>query len=270
MRHLSVVVALSALLLVACGDEEQPPASANEYGEAAPAAAPPPADPAAEAGNVEDDAEAEVDGEAVPYQCEDMRVMVRFAGDRAVVELPKEKLVLPVSRVASGARYASPEASFWSKGEGAVLTWNEQERKCLRIRAEARQALPPGPGVAISARGNEPGWTVQVAAGESPALTALLDYGQRRVEFDDATRFLDEDESYGVRAGNGERALELRIRDVRCQDSMSGQYFAAYAELLVGEARYFGCATVMDPHAAPDDSGASAPEASTEPSPDEG
>jgi uncharacterized membrane protein len=198
-------------------------------------------------GTLEDIAEANSE---YRWQCGEMIVSTRLAEGRLELDRPGTRHVLEAQNVASGASHADGNGNaFWSKGDEATLALaGEEPRGCTRTERgspwdEARER-----GVALRAGGNEPGWVVEVDPGERPAMRAVLDYGERRLEVP-AARPLPAHDSvagFGGEASDG-TPVELRIRHVPCRDDMSGHPFPSTAELMVATRVYRGCAAYLVP-----------------------
>jgi uncharacterized lipoprotein YbaY/uncharacterized membrane protein len=182
------------------------------------------------------------------WQCGEMIVATRFAGDRAEVRIPGTTLRLQQQASASGAKYGDTDGSaFWMKGDSAMFTLqDEQARDCTRTERRSPWDDARARGVALRAVGNEPGWFAEVDRGETPRLRAELDYGGRKVEVASAQPLMQGDAT-GFRGTTTDGdALELRIRRVRCHDDMSGHPYPASAELIIGGSSYRGCAAFLD------------------------
>ena len=186
------------------------------------------------------------------WQCGEMIVATRFAGDDAEVRIPGTTLRLRQQPSGSGAKYGDADGNtFWMKGDRATFTLqgegaSQVRRDCTRTDRTSPWDDARARGVALRAVGNEPGWVVEVDRGEVPRLRAELDYGERRIEVAGAQP-LTQGDATGFRGTTSDgEPLELRIRRVRCHDGMSGHPFPASAELVVGDRTYRGCAAFLD------------------------
>ncbi len=192
-------------------------------------------------------------GDETRWQCGEMIVATRFAGDHAEVRIPGITLQLQQQESASGAKYGDADGNaFWMKGDSATFTLqgedasDEVRRDCTRTDRRSPWDDARARGVVLRATGNEPGWFAEVDRGKAPRLRAELDYGERKVEVASAQP-LAQGDATGFRGTTTDGdALELRIRRVRCQDDMSGHPYPASAELIVGDRSYRGCAAFLD------------------------
>ena len=192
-------------------------------------------------------------GEETRWQCGEMIVATRFAGDNAEVRIPGITLRLRQQASASGAKYGDAEGNaFWMKGDSATFTLqgedasDEVRRDCTRTDRRSPWDDARARGVVLRAMGNEPGWFAEVDRGEAPRLRAELDYGERKVEVASAQPLTQGDATGFRGTTTGGDALELRIRRIRCHDDMSGHPYPASAELVIGESTYRGCAAFLD------------------------
>lgn len=159
------------------------------------------------------------------------------------------------ARLAPGARYGvrailrGPDGDVWFHTPSPVPVEPHPGAKVqLRLEPSDSAASPPTPvgspwdeararGVAYRGIGNEPGWWVEVDAGASPGLRAVLDYGERSVTVGSTAR---EGDRFDGRAADG-TPVTLRIERVPCHDGMSGEPFPTRTRLRVGDRDYDGC-----------------------------
>lgn len=94
-------------------------------------------------------------------------------------------------------------------------------------------------GIAFRGIGNEPGWLVEVGTGETPALHAELDYGERKIDLAHVQRFSEARGYAGTTSDGVEVKLQLQSGD--CSDGMSDQTYPVSAKLSVGDKAYAGC-----------------------------
>ena len=205
---------------------------------AAPAPPAAPAEPAQPAAPV-----AEV-ATPITFQCGDERITAHFDNSAGNVSLSigGVALVLPQAVSASGARYADDQGNeFWNKGSNATLTRTGKPAvECAQTELASPWDQAKARGASFRAVGNEPGWAVEVGTGEAPALSATLDNGSRNVEVAQAQALTGEHTGFAGKAADG-TAVELLIKREACTDAMSGEAFAASAQLKVGDDTYSGC-----------------------------
>jgi len=94
-------------------------------------------------------------------------------------------------------------------------------------------------GLVFRGIGNEPGWLVEVGAGETPALHAELDYGERKIDVAHALP-LTGATGYSGTTGDGVE-VKLQLLREECSDGMSDQAYPVSAKLGVGDQTYAGC-----------------------------
>ena len=179
----------------------------------------------------------------VTFQCGDERITASFdnAAGNVSLSIGGEALTLPQAAAASGARYADEQGNeFWNKGTNATLTRTGKPAvECAETALASPWDDAKARGVAFRGIGQEPGWSVEVDQGEAPALRATLDNGGREVQVAQAQALAD---SAGFAGKTAEGvAVELQIKREPCTDAMSGEAFAASAQLKVGDQAYAGC-----------------------------
>lgn len=103
-------------------------------------------------------------------------------------------------------------------------------------RAKAR-------GMVFRGIGNEPGWLVEVGDGETPALHAELDYGERKIDIEHV-RSLPGVSGYAGATSDGVE-VELQLQREDCSDGMSDETYPVSAKLNVGDKTYTGCGRLL-------------------------
>jgi uncharacterized lipoprotein YbaY len=99
-------------------------------------------------------------------------------------------------------------------------------------------------GVTFRGIGNEPGWLVEVDRGDSPAMRATLDYGEREIVVPRA-QGISSTPGFGGRTADGVDVV-LRIERASCSDGMSDDTYPAAIKLTVGDKTYSGCGRYLD------------------------
>jgi uncharacterized lipoprotein YbaY/uncharacterized membrane protein len=165
--------------------------------------------------------------------------------ERVDLALPGGAVSLPLAQSASGARYADHLGNtFWTKGGEATLTQaGGKKTTCVLASAPADANSPwaqaKARGMAFRGIGTEPGWMVEVGAGETPALHAELDYGGRKVEVARA-QMLSGLLGYAGTSSTG-APVRLLLERKACSDGMSDEQYPVDARLEVGDKTYQGC-----------------------------
>ena len=137
----------------------------------------------------------------------------------------------------------APDGERWFE---QLVPVPDSETSLGRVKLRMRRGQPLSPTERAESRGStlwgvgqEPGWFIEIGAGERPPMHAALDYGQRHLEVEKLEKKAD-DRFEGV-AKTGE-AVTVRILPKPCADIMSGERFHAGVELTVGEETFQGCA----------------------------
>ena len=180
------------------------------------------------------------------WRCGELLVSAAAVGKNVELSFSGRKLNLAGAESASGMRYADGQGNeFWTENEQAALTLaGEEKRDC-----EASQNVSPweeakARGVVFRGIGQEPGWWVEIGSGDSPALHAELDYGERKIDVA-RTQGISSTHGYGGQLADG-TAVVLRTWSESCSDAMSGERFDQRAELTVGDKAYQGCGAYLD------------------------
>lgn len=163
------------------------------------------------------------------YSCGALTVELAPSDGGARLRVGGQYLDLAREPAASGAKYVTPgdaETWIWTKGDRAMLRLDGSEFP------ECRAMLP---GTSYVARGNEPGWRVEIADGQ---IRYLGDYGATEIaaplpapeSTDAAVRFAPEDADIRV-------TLALAL----CHDDMTGMPYPDTATVESGGYPLRGC-----------------------------
>lgn len=152
---------------------------------------------------------------------------------------PARYLVLGQARAASGAKYAGDGVIVWTKADTALLSVDGRTYSDCRLdRARSIRAHAWRGGVDLRAVGNEPGWHLAIRDGER--IDFVHDYGQARVSTPAPAPGLD-DGATTWSAVTEAHALQVRVMDQACQDSMSGEPFPLTVTVTLDGRQYRGC-----------------------------
>ena len=163
----------------------------------------------------------------------------RQSDDSMWLFLPRETLLLPRERTASGARYSNGDISFWSKGTEALLEDTEGQDHCVEDRRASILEDAKLRGVDYRATGNEPGWVLEITGN---AVMFSTNYGQDTYNFVSAGHAFDQDSRIAsYNSVSTEPAISARIIGKTCSDDMSGERFETQAEVELNGSIYRGC-----------------------------
>ena len=161
-------------------------------------------------------------------RCGDTLIDVGFIGDEARMRLGGTVYSLPLAVSASGARFSdgqTPETMIWTKGNTALVTiagWDLPECQATAMPS----ALP------FTARGNEPGWVLNVS-GEGMVL-AMQDGTEIRTSLPAA-----EDGPDGTVFATDQ--LIVTVAPEICRDTMTGMPHPLGVAVQAGEQVLQGC-----------------------------
>lgn len=137
----------------------------------------------------------------------------------------------------------APDGERWFE---QLATVPSSESSLGRVKLRMRRGQPLTPTERAGSRGStlwgvgqEPGWFIELGAGERPAMHAALEYGQRHLEVEHLEKKAD-DLYEGVSKGG--ESVRVRILPEPCADIMSGERFQLGVELTVGGETFQGCA----------------------------
>jgi membrane-bound inhibitor of C-type lysozyme len=79
----------------------------------------------------------------LPYHCDGLEFTVQYAGDQVIVQTPERRYALPQVQAADGAKFQNDHATFWSKGETAIVELDG--RPYTHCRERLASEAPPAP-----------------------------------------------------------------------------------------------------------------------------
>ncbi len=184
-------------------------------------------------------------GRTLVYACGDFEFVARTGPGEVALYLPDDYRVLEQVRSASGARYESGDAMFWSKGDEAMLDIGRKHyRGCQLDRARGPWEDARRRGVSFRAVGQEPGWVLEIQPERNMLMVA--DYGSRRVLLPTPeVELLDGRERYD--ASDERNSLLVEIELHHCFDSMSGEAYSNRVSVTLNGREYRGCGEALEP-----------------------
>jgi uncharacterized membrane protein len=249
-RGMRWILSNTALVLALAACQPSAPAPAPTPDAASPASTPPastappqapapgPVDnatplPAAPSGN----------GRAQRWQCGEVLLDARRDGETMHLSFSGRTLALPHVESLTGARFADATGNAFMQLEdhATLILAGDDSRDCTISDRVSPWIEAASRGIVFRAVGNEPGWFVEVAKGESPALHATLDYGDREAI---VAKAQPAGLGFTGKTADGTTVV-LEIQRTRCQDGMSGEAFEATARLVVGDKAYRGCGAFL-------------------------
>lgn len=169
-------------------------------------------------------------GFASELLCGGQRLRLGFAGDRALLDTGRAVHELAQVPAASGARYQSADGGVvvWTKGDSARI-----ELDGAALPACAR--VPPAAPEIWRARGNEPGWTLEL---RGDRLVLVTGYGAETTEARlDPPAIRDGAFVYDA----PDAGLRLTVAERLCHDSMTGMPYPQTASVARMGAVLEGC-----------------------------
>lgn len=184
---------------------------------------------------------------AYAYDCSDGSYVVAEFGqgsNEMWLFLPDQTVELPHAASGSGARYASDEISFWSKGDEAILEREGSEVSCQVNRHRSKIESIKLSGGDFFAMGNEPGWTLEMYPGWMVFTTS---YGEERHQaaIEETTDFPDQFRTDFRGGVGGDQLTVSLIGGADCFDTMSGARFETSVRVELGDRTHLGCGQAL-------------------------
>lgn len=171
------------------------------------------------------------------FRCGSDTVSVRSAGDELHMTIRGETFTLIPVAAASGARFVAaddPDTSFWNKGDRALV---EVRGAALPECALTHATEPTSQETPYRARGNEPGWHVDIGAN---AIVLVTHYGAQRLTAPKpAVAVANATRRYATQV-NG-HTLRMEIAPGPCVDTMSGMPYPDTVTVQLNQETLRGC-----------------------------
>jgi heat shock protein HslJ/membrane-bound inhibitor of C-type lysozyme len=172
-----------------------------------------------------------------PYRCGEHTVIFGALGAHERMIVDGEAFDLKPVVSASGARFEAlddPDTSFWSRGDRATV----------EVRGETLPEcqIISGPQLPFVARGQEPGWRIEISDQE---IHLLGDYGATELRFPRPEMILAVAE-VAYHAANADRRLSVFIQPTLCADIATGMPHPYRVQYELDGERQSGCGG--DPH----------------------
>ncbi len=178
------------------------------------------------------------------YECGEFEFVTRDSSQGITLYMPEDSLVMEKVRSVSGSKYEGGGAVLHLKDDGTVLDLGYRSYSNCQLNVQrgpwedARRR-----GVQFRAVGQEPGWFLEIKAGQQILLVA--DYGGSRYLFDAPEPALDAETAI-YQAQNAQHQLSIEINADWCQDSMSGQVFSNRVLLNLDGRELRGCGEAFE------------------------
>ena len=188
----------------------------------------------------------EIKPQTFVYECpNDFSFVARIESEKAWLFLPDGTINLAQVQSASGTKYSNESDTFWIKGDEAIIETSEDKHTdCRNNRAKAIWEHAKLNGADFRAIGNEPGWHMEISNKQDILL--VTDYGQQTYQFTSAIiKSKPHDRTTSYHAQSNGNNVEIVIKGIPCQDSMSGEAFSATVSVLVNNMRYMGCGKAL-------------------------
>lgn len=178
------------------------------------------------------------------WQCDEILLDLHDEGATVRIDFAGRSLTLQHGESLVGARYSDQKGNaFMRDGDHATLDLaGGESHPCTPSNTVSPWNDATARGVRFRAVGNEPGWWVEISGGASPALHAMLDYGDRVL---DVPELVSTPGRFSGRTSNG-AAVVLITERAECHDGMSGAAYEATAILTAGDKVYRGCGAFLD------------------------
>lgn len=144
--------------------------------------------------------------------------------------------------VAEGERYEKGTLSFVQRGGQAHVESDNGQLACQRDARRESTTRKAAPGVIFQARGNEPGWLLELDR-ETSRMTLTTDYGEhvRTLPYHVARLDNGHQAAMTLRAHDDGTPITVRLRARACFDNMSGKPYPVQVSVEQGDQTLVGC-----------------------------
>ena len=180
------------------------------------------------------------------YACDDGTMVVANHTDEGDVYLflPGNTVHLPHVPSGSGTRYSDGDITYMSKAREAIIErTNGSETRCQEQRRLSIIEDAKLRGADYWARGNEPGWMLEIAWDSIRFVTA---YTTEHYRFATPAPAVDTSERRTTyRASADDHTLTVTLAYGRCRDSMSDEEFKGAVEIQFDGQKLRGCGQAL-------------------------
>lgn len=187
-------------------------------------------------------------GEFVGWRCTPSQDLVTAAQQHSLRLWSAQRAVeLPQSVVASGTRYQQGDLSVWLKGDEGIVESERGRLECQAVTRRDSLRRSDKPGVMFYARGNQPGWSLELA-NDVPRIRMSLERGERQVDLPYRVTTLDNDAARVILAsGRSDAPFELRIEAGACFDTLSDTPWPTKVTMQINGQQLQGCGQGIAP-----------------------
>ena len=173
------------------------------------------------------------------YACNGYEFVARLGPGEMALWLPERYVILSQVRSASGTLYEENDISFWSKGEEAMLTVEGQDyQNCHLLPEQVAWEDARRRGVDFRGVGNDPVWSLEIQRGRQ--LLFILEDGAQRILVPDQNED-GEGLMYFYAGATATQNLRVKVLDLPCVDTISGDTFPTAVTVLFNGTGYQGC-----------------------------
>jgi putative lipoprotein len=152
---------------------------------------------------------------------------------------------LPLASSAPDVSYGEGLVFFRATGDDAALEIGDKKyENCKNNRAKAIWEDAKFRGVDFRAVGNEPGWNLELTAGEQ--ILFVGDYGKLAHRFVTSEPAIDQQARTTTYKGqDSQHDFKILIEGRSCRDSMSGEAFDTTVTVTLDNKEYRGCGKAL-------------------------
>ena len=180
------------------------------------------------------------------YECGDGYSFTARVGEKnAWLFLPNQSVNLPLVSSDSDSKYSQGLIVYRAKGDKAVIeVGGNRHADCFNNRAKAIWEGAKLRGVDYRARGNEPGWHLEISKGDK--IVFVADYGNNVYTFVAPQPVVNQDARKTIyKVLDDQHIMEVLIEGRPCSDTMSGEPFDTTATVILDSKKYRGCGMAL-------------------------
>jgi len=181
-------------------------------------------------------------GQTFVYECDDgSQFTARVEGEKVWLFLSSGTVSLPHVEAASGAKFSDGAATYWTKGESAMLERPDHARtECKNNRRKAVWEDAKLRGADFRAVGNEPGWSLELS--RDYGIVFVTNYGSDKYTFALPEPVSDTRAGTTLYSVSGDgHELSVLLKSGPCLDTMSDEQYETKVKVTFDGTELNGC-----------------------------
>lgn len=171
---------------------------------------------------------------------------VKIEGESAWAYLPGQTRKLQKQGTSRGLKFADSTTVLWIDGKRSALSWRGQFFSlCTNNNSAAVWEDAKLRGIHFRATGNEPGWYLEIGAGNDIHFSTSYGLTQAKYKGRDLKVEITPNETF-YRNKHGMHEFKVSLTPGPCVDDMSGEIFETIVIVTLNDHEFRGCGRALN------------------------